>query len=509
LTLKKQYYPAFLKSFRDKPFDAKALEVAYFQARIGGDVRGEEEIAVYFAEYKIDESHWEYHQRILRDDVLYRLITEGYIHPKVHPVGAIYRDGGFYAFVFPFIHTAILKRMAIAIESENLESVKLLEQWIEPFGTLFRDSFYRMIEFTAEELLKELETVKLNRKALSFDLYSRVSPAIMHLLNRLPDRQQELRDRFGLYLVEFAVWLRDDMKVYTQPNGLMTRMKLLNVSGDVHAQRSIQTAKWEQEKETAAKEKFSLNHLIWIIPLVLILAFVIWRQTDIGKSADDIIEEHQEELAIEQAALSEEQNKVELRMENIDLGEQIANELWAASSTYAIAGGPPTVANSEHLDHGELMYGDWLKIGRELYFADETTLNITNNSTCDAIVFVRQARGVIMERAYYIRPGRTIEVQDDDVRPYTIRVYAGLDWSDSLVTSNYGDKLQQIVPGETKDDFPSSPDLRGRFLYPVKSLQENLLPADASTIAEYYDYNGIPVVTIIGDYEKIEYKKPD
>jgi hypothetical protein len=506
---KKQYYPAFLKNFRDKPFDAKALEAAYFQARIDGHVRGEDEITAFFTEYKIDEAHWNFHQRILRDEVLYRLVTEGYIHPKVHPVGAIYSDAEFYAFVFPFIHTAVLKRMAIAIESENLESVKLLEQWIEPFGTLFRDSFYRMIEFSAEELMKDLESIRLNRKALPFDVYSRISPAMMHLLNRLPDRQQDLRDRFALLLIDFAVWLREDMKVYTQPTGIMTRLKLLNVGSDIHAQRSIQTAKWEHEKETATKEKFSLNHLIWIIPLVLIIAFVIWRQTDIGKSADDIIEEHQEQLAVEQAALDEEQEKIELRMENIDLNEQIVVELWNSAIENAQTGTPPDVSKSAHIDNGELVYSDWLKIGREVYFADKVTLNIVNNSECDAVVFVRQERGPIMERAYFVRSGRSVEVLDDDVCPYSIRVYAGTEWTDSLVTSNYSEKLLKVVPGETADDFPSSPDLKGRFIYPVKSLQENLLPADAGTVAEYYDYNGIPVITITGNHGKIEYKKPD
>lgn len=506
---KKQYYPAFLKNFRDKPFDAKALEAAYFQARIGGNVRGEDEIASYFSEYKIDEANWDFHQRILHDDVLYRLIAEGHIHPKVHPVGAIYNDAAFYAFVFPFIHTAILKKMAIAIESENLESVKLLEQWIEPFGTLFKDSFYRMIEFTAEELMKDLESLKLNRKPLPFDVYSRVSPAMMHLLNRLPDRQQDLRDRFALLLIDFAVWLRDEMKVYTQPTGIMTRLKLLNVGGDINAQRSIQTAKWEQEKEIATKEKFSLNHLIWIVPLVLIIAFVIWRQTDIGKSADDIIEEHQEQLAMEQAVLDEEKEKIELRMENVDLNEQIVVELWNASITNDQSGTPTDVSKAAHMDNGELLYSEWLKVGREVYFADIITLNIVNDSKCDAVVFVRQERGPIMERAYYVRSGRSIEVLDDDVCPYSIRVYAGTEWTDSLVTANYADKLLKVVPEETKDDFPSSSDLKGRFLYPVKSLQENLLPADASSIASHYDYNGIPVVTIIGDHEKIEFKKAD
>lgn len=125
---KKQYYPAFLRNFRDKPFDAKALETAYFEARIGGNVRGEDELSAFFSEYKIDEAHWHFHQRILHDEVLYRLVAEGYIHPKIHPVAGIYHDADFYAFAFPFIHTAVLKRMAIAIESENLESVKLLEQ---------------------------------------------------------------------------------------------------------------------------------------------------------------------------------------------------------------------------------------------------------------------------------------------------------------------------------------------------------------------------------------------
>ena len=212
------------------------MEAAYFQARIGGEVRGQDEVAQFFDTYKIDAGHWEYHQHILRDDVLFRLIAEGYIHPKIHAVGSVYHDGPYYTFVFPFIHTAILKKMASAIESENLESVKLLEQWIEPFGTLFKDAFHRMIEFTAEELLKELSALRMNRKVLPFDTYTRISPALMHLLNRLPDRQQNFRDHFAMEVMEFAVYLRNDMKVYTQPSGLMTRLKLLNVGPDVHAQ---------------------------------------------------------------------------------------------------------------------------------------------------------------------------------------------------------------------------------------------------------------------------------
>ncbi len=502
---KKQYYPTFLKNFRDKPFDAKALEAAYYQARIGDEVRGADEAVSYFSEYKIDAVHWHFHQRILRDEVLYRLVSEGYIHPKVHPVGAIYHDAEFYAFVFPFIHTAILRKMALAIESENLNAVKLLEQWIEPFGTLFRDAFYHMVEFTADEIVKELHAVKLNRKSLSFDLYGRVSPALMQLLNRLPDRRQDKRDQFALVVIDFAVWLREDMKVYTQPNGLMTRLKLLNVSADIHAQRSIQMAKWEQEKDAITKEKFSLNHLIWIVPAVLIVAFVIWRQTDMGKSDDAIIEEHQEALAIEQAALDEEKEKIRLRMESIDLNEQIANELWDAYNSNPQGGVPPAAAGAAHIDNGELMYSEWLKIGREIYFADQTSLTLVNNSECDAIVFVRQTNGPYMERAYYLRTQRSVEVQDDKVRPYSIRVYAGSEWADSLVTSNYASKLLNVLPGETKDEFPSSTELRGRFLYPVKSLQENLLPADVIQAASHFDYNGVPVVTIIGSHEKIEY----
>jgi hypothetical protein len=505
---KKQYYPAFLNNFRNQPFDAKALEAAYFQARIGGNVRGENELAAYFSEYRIDERHWPFHQRILHDEVLYRLITEGYIHPKIHPVAAIYHDREFYAFVFPFIHTAVLKKMAAAIESENLEAVKLLEQWIEPFGTLFRDSFYRMVEFSAEELLKELEGLKLHRKPLPFDTYSRISPAMMHLLNRLPDRQQALRDRFALQVIDFAVWLRSDMKVYTQPSGLMTRLKLLNVSADIHAQRNILTTQWENEKELAGKEKFSLNHLIWIIPLVLLVAFFAWRQTEMGRSSDAIIEEHQEELAMEQAALNDEQKKIGLRMEGIDLNELIATELWDASTSYTTSGNPPSVTNATHLDNGELVYADWLRVGREVYFTDEPTLDIRNESECDAVVFVRQANGPYMERAYYVRSGRDITVQDDDVHPYSIRVYAGVQWTDSLVTANYDQKLLSAgVPEETKDEFPSTTELRGRFLYPAKSLWDNLQPADAGTVASHYNYDGLPVIILGGTYEKIEFKK--
>ena len=82
-------------------------------------------------------------------DKLFRLVAEGYIHPKVHPVAAIYHDAELYPFVFPFIYTAILRKLAEAISKENLEAVKLLEQWIEPFGTLFRDASMSLLFFSA------------------------------------------------------------------------------------------------------------------------------------------------------------------------------------------------------------------------------------------------------------------------------------------------------------------------------------------------------------------------
>lgn len=505
---KKQYYPAFLKNFRDQPFDAKQLEAAYYQARIGGSVRGEDELHAFFAEYKIDAVHWPLHQRILHNEVLYRLIAEGYMHPKVHPVGALYNDKEFYAFVFPFIHTAILKKMADAIQSENLEAVKLLEQWIEPFGTLFRDPFYRMIEYTAEGLQKELAAIKLNRKALPFDTYNRLSPALMHLLNRLPERKQQLRDTFAMQVMELAAWLRNDMKVYTQPTGLMTRLKLLHVSADVHAQRNIQVTQWEKEKEEAGKEKFSLNHLIWIVPVVLLIAFFIWRQTDIGKSADAIIADHQEELKAEKAALRDVQEKIDLRMEGIDLNGLIATELWEASARYT-AGGTPSVNPVKRLDNGKMVYNDWLKVGRPIYFTDRVSLHFTNESDCDAVVFLRQTKPPFMERAYYVRSWRNLVVNDDRIaRPYTIRVYAGTEWVDSLVTQNFDQKLLAAgVPEEVKGQMPSSVDLRGRFLYPAKSLWDNLQPVEAASVS-VSDYQGAPVVILTGNHDKIEFAKP-
>lgn len=495
--------------FRDKPFDAQALSDAYFAARIGGNVRGSEEINEYIREYKIDAAHWNFHQRVLHDEVLFRLISEGYIHPKVHPVGGIYGDPEFYPFVFPFIHTAVMKKMADAVHSANLEQVKLLEQWIEPFGTLFRDAFYRLIEFTAEELLKELAAVKLNRKTLAFDVYGRISPAMMHLLNRLPPRMQKFRDHFGIEILEFGIWQRNEMKVYAQPAGMLTRLKLLQVSNDIHAQRNIQITQWENEKEVANKEKFNLNHLLWIIPAVLIVAFIAWRQTDIGKSSDALLEEKKEQAYIDQKVLDEKMLKINKRMENIDLNELIAEELFTISQTTKLSNEPIDPSNDPNRpDNSTQLYKEWLAPGRELYPTQNISLNVYNESDCDMVIFLRQDRAPFMERAYYIRAGRSMPIYDDSQRDYTIRVYAGSGWSDSLVATNYDQKLLNAgVPEEAKDQFPSTTELRGRFLYPAGMLQENLQPVNSKDSTNYIDIDGVPVITLGGNRERIEFVK--
>ncbi len=504
---RKQYYPSFLQQFRDKPFDTQTLSDAYFAARIGGNVRGSEEINEYFREYRIDAAHWNYHQRILHDEVLFRLISEGYIHPKVHPVGGIYGDPEFYSFVFPFIHTAVMKKMADAVRSANLEQVKLLEQWIEPFGTLFRDAFYRLIEFTAEELLKELVEVKLNRKTLPFDVYGRISPVMMHLLNRLPPRLQNFRDRFGIEIMEFAIWQRNEMKVYAQPAGMLTRLKLLQVSNDIHAQRNIQLTQWENEKEVANKEKFNMNHLLWIIPAVLIVAFIAWRQTDIGKSSDALLEEKQEQAYIEQKVLDEKMFKISKRMENIDLNELIAEELYTISQTKIMSGDPmDPVKDPNRPDNGALLYKEWLSPGREVYPTQRASLFVHNDSECDLIIFLRQEEAPFMERALYVRAGKQMVVHDQSQRDYTMRIYAGSGWCDSLVATNYDQKLFNAgVPEEVKEQFPATTELRGRFIYPAEMLQQNLQPVNTKDSMNYFDGDGVPVITIGGNREKIEF----
>lgn len=481
---------------------------AYHTARIGGKVRGESEAEEYFRGFNIDEQHWAFHQRILHDDVLCRLISEGYLHPTIHAVGTIYDDAQFYTFVFPFINTAILKRMAIAIRTENSETVKLLMQWIEPFGNYFHRAFYKMVEFTANEILTEINAIQLNRKIPSFDTYSKVSPALMHLMNRLPQEYQSLRDKFALRLMEFAIWLRNDMKVYTQPGGLMTRLKLLNSSPDIQAQISIQVKAWDQEKELASKEKFNLNHLIWIIPLVFIVAFIIFRNTDFGKSFEDIQAEKEIALLADQQLEEEKWEKINLRMENIDLNQLIAEELFIAQPLMIITGLPIEATKDDNrLDNGEEPYKHWLQIGRKVYPTRDISLEIQNDSKCDMIVFVRQEKSPFMERAYHIRSGRSLSVFDEGNRMYTLRVYAGTGWTDSLVNPNFDQKLIKAgVPGEVHDQFPSSTELRGRFLYPVKSIEENLQPVRSEDVKQsFVTPDGLPIVKIKGDWNEIKF----
>lgn len=506
LNHKKQYYPAFLKEFKGDAFDASNLGGAFMLWKSKKSSATPESAEALFREFQIDEAHWNFHQRILHDDVLFRLIAEGYIHPKVHPVGSIYNDAEFYAFVFPFIHTAILKKMATAIENGNLEAVKLLEQWTEPFGTLFRDSFYRMVEYNAEELLKQLASLKLSRKTLPFDTYSKVNAALMHMLNRLPERWQPLRDRFAIQLMDFAAWLRNEMKVYAQPTGILTRLKLLNVNQDVHAQRNILVTQWENEKEAVSKEKFSMNHLIWIIPAVLIGLFFIWRQTDMGRSVEDRMEDREEELAMEQAALDSLQKEIDAKMNSIDLNGIVTDELIKAAAANTLSGTPADAAtDSRHLDNGKPVYQDWLLVGRNVFFTDQNTLNIDNLSKCDAVVFVRQKNPPYLERAYFLRAGRSIAVQDEHVKLYTVRVYAGSAWTDSLVTAGFDQTMRSAGIPESVT-LPSSTELRGRFLYPVKSLSENLKPVSSDKVFSYYDYDGVPTIVLEGDHDGIYFQ---
>lgn len=508
----KQYYPSFLLEFKDRSFDETALHIAYNNARIGGKVRGEYELSGFFREFNIDGAHWHFHQRILNDDVLFRLVSEGYLHPTIHPVAAIYGDNDFYAFVFPFIHTAILKKMSVAIRSENSEGVKLLMQWIEPFGDYFHQAFYRMIEFSATEILKELGQLNLNRKIPSFDTYSRISPSLMHLLNRLPDTFQSFRDNFALRVMQFAVWLRNDMKVYTQPGGMLTRLKLLRTLPDIHAQIDIQLKNWEKETELASKEKFNLNHLIWIIPLVFIIAFVIYRNTEFGKSFEDIRAEKEMSQLADQQQEEEKWEKINLRMENIDLNKLIAEEIYVARPLMILTGAPIEAdKDANRLDNGDEPYKEWLQPGRKVYPAHEAALEFENNSKCDVVLFVRQVNAPYMERAYYVKSGRSMTVFDEGVRQYLLRIYAGTGWTDSLVTGTYDQKLIRAgVPDEAHDMFPSTTELRGRFLYPAKSLEENLQPVKSEEVKQIFvTPDGTPVVRIEGDWEEIRYSPPN
>jgi hypothetical protein len=505
---KKQFYPAFLRELKDRPFDRAALESAWHEARIGGKVGGTSEMMDFFRDFSIDEAHWHFHQRILHDDVLFRLLSEGYFHPTIHPVAAIYGDPEFYAFVFPFIHTAVLKKTAEVIAQENTTGMKLLMQWIEPFGTYFHSPFYRMTEYTANEVLKELASLQLNRKLLPFGTYSKISPAMMHLLNRLPQEYQNFRDRFAREVMDFAIWLRRDMKVYTQPEGLLTRLKLLNCSPDLHAQLTVQLKAWEQERALATKEKFNLNHLIWIIPLFFIAAFVIYRNTDFGKSPETVQEEKAIALSADQQSEAEKWEKINLRMENIDLNQLIAEELYLYSAAHPLNGQPVNAAKDPgRLDTGEEPYKWWLQPGRQAYAARDEALILMNDSKCDLILFCRQNQAPFMERAYYVRSEREVSIYDDGQPSYTIRVYAGTGWCDSLLNPTYDQKLWKAgLPEETRDQFPATTELRGCFLYPAKSLETNLQPVSSEDVQQnFFTPDGVPVIKIEGDHTEVRY----
>ena len=223
------------------------------------------------------------------------------------------------------------------------------------------------------------------------------------------------------------------------------------------------------------------------------------------------MEEREEELAMEEAALEDVQQKIDLRMEAIDLNEIVGQELfnhytnnvWSVSTDEALK-------DTRHLDNGELVYTEWLKVGRTPYFADKTSFIVSNESTCDAIVFVRQAKAPFMERAYYLRAGRTIEVQDDKKRNCVVRIYPGTGWVDSLVVSGFDQiLLKEGVPEETKDQMPANTALKGHFMFPAKSLWNNLQPVEIYSNLVYYNPNNTPVLTFIGDHNNIEYKKPN
>lgn len=509
---KKPYYPSFLLQFKGRAFDPVALHDAYTNARIGGKVRGESDEAEFFRYFKIDEAHWHLHQKILFNDVLFRLISEGFLHPTVHPVAGIIHDREFYGFVFPFVHTAILRKMADAIHRGNNESVKLIMMWIEPFGDYFVQSFYRFIEFRADEILRELNNLQLNRKLLPFDLYSSISPALMHMLNRLPLDYQPLRDRFASGCIAFAAWLRNDMKVYTQPTGILTRLKLLNTDNAIHAQLRLQMKQWEDEKEKAGKEKFNLNHLIWIIPLFFIVAFFAWRQTEWGKSYEDIQAERDMNNLAAQEKSDEKWDKINKRMNNIDLNQLLVEELFVFHRDHPGTGKPkPPDGDPNRLDTGDEPYKMWLSPGRKADPMFDLTLDIVNGSKCDVIVFLRQTKAPYVERAYYLRSGRSMSVYDSGNRSYLSRIYAGSYWQDSLVYAGYDQKLLKAgVPEEAKDQFPSTTELRGHFLYPAKSIEENLQPVDPDTVQ--YNSGGFSspqmapsLISIYGDWDGIKY----
>lgn len=506
---RKQLYPAFLREFKGKSFDHETLKAAFYASRVGGRVRGEIGVDEFFSEFRVDETHWVYHQRILQDDVLFRLISEGYLHPTTHPVAAIYYDHDYYRFVFPFIHTAITHRMATVISAGNSEAMKLLMQWIEPFGDYFLNSFYKLVIYRAEQILQELKSLTYQRKILPFNVYSQINPALMHLLNRLPDSSQRTRDDFALEVLQFATWLRNDMKVYTQPAGMLTRLKLLNTSPGIQAQVAIQLRAWDKEQAETTKEKFNLNHLIWIVPLVFILAFIIFRNTEFGRSSEDIIAEQEMTVLAEQEAENELWNKINLRMESIDLNQLIAEELFVAEPL-DITSGVPVEAEKDpgRLDNGSEPYKDWLKPGRKIYPMYDITLELSNQSSCDMVVFLRQSKPPYMERAYYIKAGKGLTVYDDGQRNYYLRVYAGTGWVDTLVTGNYDQKLVNAgVPEEVYDQFPATTELRGRFMYQVESIEENLQPVNSADVkSNMVTPDDVPIVIIEGDRQMIRYQ---
>jgi hypothetical protein len=502
---KKQFYPAFLREFTGKSFDLAALTEEFHRARIAGQVQGEADVRDFFSEFKIDAAHWEYHQRILGNEELFRLLSEGYLHPTIHPVAAIYYDQPFYEFVFPFIHDAVMKRMAEMIGKGDLPSVKLLVQWIEPFGNLFHVPFYRMVQHFAETILREMEVVQLNRQTLSFDLYSRVSPAMMHLLNRLPQEYSGFREHFAQWLLQFAVWLRNEQKVYTQPEGIVTRLKLLSVSPHMSMQIETQAKQWETAKEQVGKSKFSLNHLIWIIPLMAIIAFVFWRNTEMGKSTEARQEEHAIELEVERQEIAARKEKVRLRMENIAMSELIFEELSRAHQDDPAGRSPVPPGDKDfQMSKGDQPYKAWLNIGWEPYPATEESVVINNESACTIIVFLKQETTPFGERGFYIPAGAYFTVNDDRKRTYVMRVYAGIDWSDSLVATGYDQTLiQSGVPEEAKDAFPSSTELHGRFVYPCANNEESMQPLYTGTGRKYETPDGIPIVTVKGGMDGI------
>lgn len=506
---KKEYYPAFLLEFKGHYFDAHALHAAFQKAKVNGRIRAQSTPEEFFTEFRIDEAHWEYHQRILHDDVLFRLVSEGSLHQTIHPVASIYNDQHFYSFVFPFIHTAILKYMANAIRKENTQAIKLLFQWVEPFGTYFHYPFFQMVEFVAEDVLIELNSAQINRRMVTFDTFSKVSPAMMHMLNRLPDHYQPYRDRFAGEVFHVAVWLHNDMKVYTQPGGMLTRLKLLNCSPELKAQITAQLKFWEHEKELANKPKFTLNHLIWIVPVVFILGYIVFRQTEWGKTEEDILEEQAIEVSEDKKAQDLKWDSINMVMDDIDMNKFIVQELVSFHNKRGIPAAPVAAdKDPNRLDTGEEPYKDWLKPGRQLYPAFDVALEIQNNSECDMIIFVRQRISPFMERAYYVRSHRSLNIYDDGVPQYDMRVYAGTGWSDSLVVSHYDETLKENgFPVAAYDQLPATADLRGRFLYPAKSYATNTESVRCSNVANsgYYSSNGVPYVVIKGDHEEITF----